>query len=192
MINLFDSANYPDKEPDSIIAGSRIGWTRADITSTYPTATYTLIYKFKLQSGDWDFEKITAGKVSSAHVVELSKNTTAGFKAGDYKWQAIVVRDSDSEAIVVDEGFASVSAQAGDIRSHNLTVLQAIRSTIEGTASHEQAEYSINGRTLKRRSIAELVELEQLYASRWENEKSATDKLNGRTTTSSVLIKMGA
>lgn len=192
MINLFDSANYPDTEPNSIIAGSRIGWTRSDITSTYPTATYTLIYRFKLQSGDWDFEKITADKVSSAHIVELSKSTTAGFKAGDYRWQAIVVRDSDSEEIVVDEGYATVAAQSGDIRSHNLTVLQAIRATIEGTASNEQAEYSINGRTLKRRSIAELVELEQLYAARWENEKAATDQANGRTTSSSVLIKMGA
>lgn len=192
MNNLFDSDNYPDTEPDSIIAGSRIDWTRSDITSTYPTATYTLTYKLKLQDSGWELETITASKVSSAHVVELSTSTTAGYKAGDYRWQAIIVRDSDSESIVLDEGFVSVKAQTGDIRSHNLIVLQAIRATIEGTATNEQAEYSINGRTLKRRSVEELVSLEQLYASRWASEQAAIDRENGRSSSGRVLIKMGA
>jgi len=192
MINLFDSANYPDTEPASIIAGSRIAWTRSDITATYPTDSYTLVYKFKPQESGWDIETITANKTGSAHVVELSKSATAGYKPGDYRWQAIIVRDSDSEEIVVDEGFSSVSVQSGDIRSHTLTVLQAIRATIEGTASNEQAEYSINGRTLKRRAIAELVELEQLYASRWATEKATLDRENGRSSSARVLIKMGA
>ena len=192
MNNLFDSSNYPNVEPDAIVAGTRAAWTRSDITSAYPTASYTLKYKFKLQDGEWDLETITASKVSSAHVIELSTSSTACYKPGDYRWQAIVVRDSDGEEVVVDEGFSVVKAQSGDIRSHNLTVLQAIRATIEGTASNEQAEYSINGRTLKRRTIAELTELEQLYASRWQTEKAQIDRENGRVSTGRVFVKMGA
>lgn len=192
MINQFDSDNYPDQEPDALIAGARWAWTRSDITETYPTASYTLKYLLTLQSSGGTQVTITAGKVSSAHVVEVGQSTTDGYGAGTYKWQAIIVRDSDSEEVVEDEGFLTVAAQTGDIRSHVLTVLQAIEATIEQTASKEQASYSIAGRSLSRRSPQELLELKREYQALWEQEKQKIDRQNGRVSKPRVLLQMEA
>lgn len=192
MQNLFDSDNYPNKEPSKLVAGERWAWTRSDITAVYPTASYTLMYLLILQSSAGTAINLTAGKTGSAHVVEVGQSTTNGYGAGDYKWQAIVVRDSDSEEVVVDEGYVSVSAQTGDVRSHVLITLQAIRATIEGTATKEQASYSIAGRSLSRRSVTELLELENVYLDRWEKEKQDLDRENGRSSNSRVLIQMEA
>ena len=44
MANLFDSTNYPEKEPETLIAGDRILWKRTDLGGDYPSATYSLSY----------------------------------------------------------------------------------------------------------------------------------------------------
>ena len=192
MKNLFDADNYPDSEPSSLSAGERWAWKRSDITAAYPAATYTLKYLLTLQTSTATQIEITAGKVSSEHVVEVSQTTTAEYVAGDYAWQAIIIRDSDSEELVIGEGYLNIVTQTGDGRSHTLIVLQAIRATIEGTASKDQQEYSISGRTLKRRSIPELIELEKYYSSRWKAEKAALDRENGRKTPNKTLVQMSA
>lgn len=192
MINQFDSDNYPDHEPDALMAGARWAWTRSDITNTYPTASYTLKYLLALQASAGTQITFNASKVSSAHVVEVGQSTTSSYVSGTYKWQAIVVRDSDSEEVVEDEGFLNVAAQTGDTRSHVLTVLQAIEATIEQTATKEQASYSIAGRSLSRRSPQELLELKREYQALWEQEKQKIDRENGRVSKPRVLIQMGA
>ena len=48
MSNAFDSANYPETEPATIIAGDRIAWKRTDLGGDYPPASYALSYKARL------------------------------------------------------------------------------------------------------------------------------------------------
>lgn len=192
MNNQFNSDNYPDRVPDALVSGARWAWTRSDITAAYPTASYTLKYLFNLQSSTTAQVVVTAGKIGSKHVVEVGQSTTGGYSAGSYIWQAVIVRDSDDEEVVVDEGFSIIAAQSGDVRNHTLIVLQAIRATIEGTASKEQASYSIAGRSLSRRSIQELTDLEERYSRRWASERQAIDRRNGRSGSPRVLIQMEA
>lgn len=192
MNNLFDSDNYPDQEPKTLVLGARWAWTRSDITEAYPPASYTLKYRFILQSGtDYDFT-ITASKTASAHVVEVAIATTAGHVAGDYIWQAVAVRDSDSEEVVVEEGLAEIKAKTGDIRTHTLKTLQAIRATIEGKASKDQMSVAVNGYSLSKYSFLELQQLERDYSIRWENEKRDLNRKNGRAGRAKVLTKLGA
>lgn len=196
MLNQFDSTTYPDAVPAELTAGARWAWTRSDITAAYPTASYTLKFRFSEMASPYTQQTVTAGKVSSAHVVTVAIADTAGaYPAGDYNWQAIVVRDSDDEQVLVDQGMVKILpdvATAGATASWVYRVLSAIRATIEGTASKEQSAYSIGGRSLSLRSVAELLELEKEFAKRWREEKNAIDRNAGRTSGSRVLVKMSA
>ena len=196
MENVFDSSNYPDAVPSSLTAGSRWAWTRSDITSVYPTASYTLKFRFSLLADPFTDYSVTASKVSSAHVVEVATSVTSGYAAGDYDWFAIIVRDSDSEEVTVDRGSVTIQpdmgAAPGDTRSWVLRVLTAIRATIEGTASKEQSGYSIGGRSLSLRTPGELLELEREFHKRLKQEQAEINRAAGRTAASRVLVKMGA
>lgn len=196
MNNLFDTDNYPDTEPASLVAGDWWAWTRSDITEAYPTASYTLKYRLTPLDGVADEITITAGKVSSAHVVEVSQATTTAYKSDEYGWKAIVVRDSDSEEVTVDQGYLTVhpelGATAGTHRSWVYETLAAVRATIKGTASEKQAAYSVGGRSLSLRTPQELMDMERDFSRRWDTEKAKIDRENGRSTGSRVLVKMSA
>lgn len=195
MNNLFDTANYPDGEPSDLVAGARWGWTRGDITAVYPTATYTLKYRFSLQSGLFGMHSVTAAKTGDVHIVDMDQADTAGFTSGEYQWQAYVVRDGDSEEVVVDSGLTTIVAEfsAGeDTRSYVAKVLDAIQATLLGTASKEQEEYTIAGRTIINRPITEIMELEREFKKRLKSEKDAIERKAGRSVNNRVLVKMSA
>ena len=191
MNNLFNSENYPTTEPAELVSGARWAWTRPDITSVYPTDTYTLKYKLANQDGTRSIE-FTAAKVSSAHVVEIPTATSAAYISGDYLWKALIVRDSDSEEVLIDEGYLVLKPQSGNVGSHVYKTLMAIRATIEGKASKDQLTYSINGRSLTRYSFNELNKLEAEYSRRFKREQDAIDQKNGRIGKNKVLTKLGA
>lgn len=194
MKNLFDSDNYPDSVPEELFVGNRWAWTASAITAVYPTALYTLEYRFCLQEASHSDFDITASKVSSAHVVEVGQATTAAYNEGLYWWQAVVIRDSDSEEVTVDQGFTNLNydlgTHAGDTRSQTYKTLTAIRATIAQTATKEQASYSVAGRSLSRRTPSELLELEREFARRWEDEKKDIARKNGRTVRNRTVVKL--
>ena len=190
MNNLFDSDNYPDEVPTELVVGTLWGWKRSDITAAYPTATYTLKFRIvQLDSPYTDYE-IEAGKVDAEHVV--NSTSTANYAKGDYRWYAIVTRDSDSVSVQVDEGLVTVRPAAGQDDDHTYRTLAAIRATIEGTATSAQRRVEIAGRVLENYGIAELLQLEATYAKRWRNLKAGLERKAGRTAKSSVLVKMEA
>lgn len=191
MQNLFDSANYPQREPDELVVGSLWAWTRPDITLAYPTASYTLKYRLSQQETPFASIDITASKDTDAHAVTHTE--ALGSPAGQYSWQAVVVRDSDSAEVVVDRGFLKVIAalSGGEASSWVFKVLTAIRATLQGTASKEQQEYQIGGRTIISRPIGDLLMLEKEFSKRWNREQADADRQRGRRGRR-VLVGMSA
>jgi hypothetical protein len=195
MQNLFDIANFPDGEPSELVAGSHWGWTRSDITAAYPTAEYTLKYRINLQSGLFSSWTIAAAKTGAVHVIDQAKAATSGFTAGDYQWQAVLVRDSDSAEVVVDTGMLVISAEftnGVDTRTFAVKALGAIQATLLGNASNAQQEFTISGKTVISRSYTEMLKLEEVFIKRVNAEKNAIERKAGRPVKSRVLIKMSA
>jgi hypothetical protein len=193
MDNLFESTNYPTSEPDTLTAGSLWAWTRPDITDAYPTSLYTLRYDLTGLDSPYPLIQLTADKVSSAHVIEAT--STESYTAMDYRWRAVVIRDADSAEVTVDEGLITVApayANTEDAASYTYRVLQKIRATIEGTATREEASYSIGGRSLAVRSPEELLALEAEFRKRWQREKDEINRKAGRSTGRRVLVGMRA
>jgi len=196
MSNQFDSSAYPDSVPASLNAGDRWAWKAADITGSYPVASYALYYRFNLLTEDGELHEFQAAETGGEFVVEVSSTDTKALRSGEYFWQAVIVRQSDSEEITVSSGYCvirpTLAQGATDTRSHTYKVLRAIQACIEGTADKDQQSYTIAGRSLSRRSISELLELESLYSSRWEKEKDALAIESGKSISRRVLVKMSA
>ncbi len=192
MKNQFDINNYPDSEPSELVAGSRWAWTRPDITEAYPTADYTLKYQFIELAEDGSEFTHNANKTDSKHVFELAIADTSGISKGDYILRAIIIRDSDSEEVVIDEHLLLVKTESDDARTHVYKVLMAVRALIEGKATTDQQTLTVNGRTLTRFTPEEWIKLENEYSKRWLREKQALDRKNGRSGSNKTLIQMSA
>lgn len=195
MQNQFDTDNYPTTEPGELVSGTRWAWKKPDITSVYPTALYSLRYRLSLQESAGTAFEFDALKTDGSHVVEIESFSTEEYTAGHYVWRSFIVRDSDASEVFISEGVIDVrpSLESGaDARSHTLRVLQAIRSTIEGTASEDQLRIEIAGRVIERRSVSELMDLEREYNKRWMREKREYDRKAGKTAPRRVLIGMRA
>lgn len=188
MKNLFNE--ILEQVPEKLTAGYQWAWKRADISSTYPTDTYSLKYVFTAMFASAT-HVFTTQKVNGVHIATVSSVDSA-IAAGDYRWQAVIIRDSDSVEVVADEGFIEVAEKEGATSNHVYKVLLAIRATIEGIATEEQQSYSIAGRSLSRYTHTELVMLEKDYSRRWEKEKNAVLKASGRTASTTVKIRMRA
>lgn len=189
MQNVFDRTMYPSREPSSVVAGGRWVWRKADLSQAYSADDYSLQYRFTSQADTGIAYTADAAIDAGVFVMEVPATLTQGFDAGVWLWEAIVTRTSDGATAVVDHGYLEVTSTAE--ASHTLKVLKAIRATIEGTATREEANYAIGGRSLVLRSLSELSELEAIYSRRWRQERAAADRKAGRPV-SRVLVGMRA
>lgn len=176
MSNLFDSANYPVTEPATLVAGDRWAWKRTDLGSDYPPASYALRYAARLESAGTEIA-INASESGNDYIVEVASATTATYAAGIYHWQAYIIRSADSERVQVGSGTFEVVADrdsaSTDPRSHVKKVLDAIEATIEGRASVDQMGYTVNGRSLQRTPIGDLLTLRDRYRADYLAEQRA-------------------
>lgn len=182
--NAFDRANYPTREPVRLTVGDRWMWKRDDLGVDYDPAGYTLQYRARLE-GDGTAEiEIDATGVSGDFIVEVASATTEAVQPGLYHWQASIVRNSDSERLTLATGRWEVAPDRddsqGDPRSWVKVCLDAVRATLQKTATKEQASLSVEGYSLARRSPGELMELERRLAIRHQSEVRKERRRQGR------------
>lgn len=191
MANAFDTV--PETEPSTIIAGDFTTWKRTDLGTDYPPASYSLSYKARLEGAGTTAVSITATTSGSDYLVALASATTAAYTAGVYHWQAYITRSSDGARITIDEGTFTVEANRStattDPRSHAKIVLDAIEATIEGRASQDQMGYTIQGRTLQRTPLADLLLLRDRYRAEVKREQDAERLANGLPSRRRILTR---
>lgn len=194
MDNLFNSDNYPDGVPAELVLGVDWAFKHSELSDAYPVGTHSAKLILNLLTAAGGTQEITATESGSNYIFQAADSDTLNFTAGDYAFQIEVTETASGDKRIAEEGFvtfvAAVSA-GGDQRSHTLKTLQAIQANIEGTATKEQQSYQVAGRMLSRRSITELLELEQEYSDRWEAEKAASDRKRGKKRRGRVQVKMG-
>lgn len=157
MANLFESTNAPSGEPQEIVAGDFLQWKRDDLTTDYPSDTYTLKYSARLHgSGSVEIE-ITAG---ADHLVQVSSSVSDTYTPGVYSWQAYIERDSDSERVVVRSGQWTVlpnrDQDSTEPRTDAEINLQKCLDVYAGRIGTDVDSYSISGRSLTKLKPEEL------------------------------------
>lgn len=194
MSNLFDSANYPTREPEEIIAGDRIAWKRSDLNTDYSNALYTLSYVLRLEGGGATSYTITATASGTDYLVEVASVTTAAYTAGRYQWQAYITRTSDSARVTLESGSLEIvpnrSASTADPRSHAKIVLDAVEAVLENRATKDQMSYSIAGRSLSRMPIADLLVFRDKYKAEYQRELDAERIRKGLGSKRRLLVRI--
>ena len=175
MSNIFDRVNYPTQEPDTLVVGDRWVWRRDDLVSDYPLDEYALEYRFTEDStGNTYAFTIAATEAESTYLVEIASAVTASLTAGDYQWAAFIIRSSDNQRVVIDQGrteiLPNLQNTTADLRSHAKKVLDAIEAVLENRASQDQMSYSIAGRSLSRMSIDDLMTFRNRYRAEYLRE----------------------
>ena len=175
MSNIFDRVNYPTQEPDTLVVGDSWVWRRDDLVSDYPLDEYDLEYRFTEDStGNTNAFTIAATEAESTYLVEIASAVTASLTAGDYQWAAFIIRSSDNQRVVIDQGrteiLPNLQNTTADLRSHAKKVLDAIEAVLENRASQDQMSYSIAGRSLSRMSIDDLMTFRNRYRAEYLRE----------------------
>lgn len=183
------TATVPGQVPDSLIAGDTWAWTR-DL-SDYPAGTWTLTYYFENKDGTFN---VVAAASGITHSVSIAATITSGYAAGRYRWRARATNGGN--AYTVENGFVDVifdPAAAGkrDVRSHARRVLEAIEATIEGRASNDQLAMTINGRSISRTPIAELLVARDKYKGEVASEESAARVAAGLGSKRRTFVRFG-
>lgn len=95
--------------------------------------------------------------------------------AGNYSY-TIYFTDADSVKTLLEKGMIEVERDPTsisvdeDLRTHPERVLAAIEAVIEQRASKDQESYTINGRSLNRTPIADLLKLRDKYKDEVKNQ----------------------
>ena len=159
--------------PAKIVAGDvvRFRVQYADFTPSDGTLLWQL-------HGSNSKAKIQGLPDGDAWILHIKPEETTFAAAGQYLWAMIGVDDvqNSQERRTLEQGRLEVEPDylaSGplDGRTHARKVLDSIRAVIEARATKDQASYTIGGRSLSRTPIKDLIELEQLYARRVQNEE---------------------
>jgi hypothetical protein len=193
MANLFDVANSPTQEPLQIVVGDFVQWRRTDLGADYPNDQYTANYVARINAGGTAEIQIAGTAHDSDFLFSVPSATSAAYVVGDYHWQLEVVRLSDSERIVLDRGnFATVpdlDATGADPRSHAQIMVNKIESILENRADSDVSNYSINGRSLVKLTIDDLLRWRDYYRSEVTMQKRKERARRGKPTGATIKAR---
>lgn len=193
MANLFDPAQSPTVEPETVVVGDFIQWRRVDLGSDYPNTAYTMTYVARITAGGSTEIQLTGTAYESDYLFTATSATSADFVPGFYHWQLEAVRNSDSNRIVIDRGFFTavpdLDVNGSDPRTHAEIMLAKIKSLLEGKADADVANYSIAGRSLTKLSFDELIKARDYYQEEYNKEVQKQRISKGQPTGSTVKVR---
>ena len=171
MANKF--TEIPEKEPITIYKGETVVWNRKDLTD-YPVGSYAMSWIARLESNGGTSFTATVTEVDDYYKFTLDNSATGGYTTGDYFWVLKVTQSSDSEELILETGKITVKdnyfGSTGDTRSHAKIMLDKIESILEGRADADVSSYSIQGRSLSKIGIAELLQWRDYYKAEYQKE----------------------
>ncbi len=180
----------PTAVPDTFTAGDTISWK---ITLTdYPADDgWVLKYRFINAAGKFD---ITATADGADHLVSVAAATSAGYAAGTYSYQAYVEKGTnrhtvDTGSAIVKPNLAAQSA-GYDNRSIARKTLEAIEAAMVAHGSKAwMQEYSIAGRTMKFRSVAEFMAFRSKMQQEVRAEEAAERIARGESAGNKLFVR---
>ncbi len=194
MANLFDPANAPEGEPETIVVGDFIQWKRSDLVQDYPVATHSAALIARITGGGANEIQINATESDpSYYLFTATSATSSSFSPGHYHWQLEITQTSSGNRIVVATGMFQIlpdlDVNNSDPRSHADIMLAKIQTILEGRADSDVSSYSIQGRSLAKMSISDLLSWRDYYRREVLKEKRDSNIRNGRQTSSTVKVR---
>ena len=196
MANLFDVTQAPTTEPEVISPGDFLQWKRTDLGADYPNSAYTASYVARITGGGNTEITVTGTASGSDYLFTVSSATSNSFVVGLYHWQLEIVRNSDSNRIIVDRGYftcvADLDVNGSDPRTHAEIMINKIESILSGKADSDVASYTINGRSLNKRSFNDLLDARDYYKREFQKEVLAERIRKKQATGATVQVRFGS
>ena len=193
MANLFDAANAPTTEPLEIVVGDFIQWKRTDLGADYPNDQYTATYVARITGGGASEITLTGTAFGNDYLFTVDSATSADFVAGYYHWQLEIVRNSDSERLVLERGtfeaIVDLDVNNVDPRTHAEIMVDKIEAVLQNRADADVANYSIQGRSLVKLSIDDLLRWRDYYRNELAMEKRKERVRRGKSTGATIKAR---
>lgn len=193
MANLFDESNAPEGEPLKVVVGDFIQWKKTALAESYPPASYSAEYVARIASGQSGEIKVAATERTSYYLFTVSSSTSAAFEVGYYHWQLEVTQTSTGNRIVVERGefeaIADLDNNGADPRSHADIMVDKIESLLEGRADKDVSSYSIQGRSISKMSIPDLLQWRDYYRKEVVRERRDNAIALGKPTKTTMKVR---
>ncbi|NQU47026.1 MAG: hypothetical protein HQ519_00120 [Planctomycetes bacterium] len=186
------AATIATQEPASVVAGDTVKWTKL-LDDYRPEDGWTLTYEIVSPTADLG-SFAAADNGDGSHLVSIAAATTAAWSAGAATWGAYAAKAGeryqvDKGRLVIEADLASASTHDG--RSHARKTLEAIEAVIAKRATKDQMGHSIEGRSLARTPIPDLLVLRKTYLAEVDAEERKADRDNGKTGRNKVYSQFG-
>jgi hypothetical protein len=176
--------------PDKIRAGDTIKWrvdaTTDNLGNSITSADYTLKYYFRNKARPQG-HTATGTTFGTGWELSVSATDSAAFEVGDWFWQAVATKGSESFTIGTGriEVLAGLSYSSNpgiiDDRTQAEKDLAAVQKAIRDIANGNAVKsYSVAGRNLTRYEMADLIALESKLKFEVQRERRAALIANGK------------
>jgi hypothetical protein len=162
MADPFDTTTAPITEPPSILIGVFTAWRR-DLG--YDPVTMTVKYRLTPATGGTVREITGTSSDGEIWTFTIPSATSALWAAGQYRWDMLVTRISDSEFTIVQTGMFDLFLTTDDRRTHAEVMVKKIESLLSGRADSDVESYSIKNRSITKMSVNELRDWREYYLS---------------------------
>jgi hypothetical protein len=193
MANLFDESNAPEGEPLKIVVGDFLQWKKTSLAETYPPASYSAEYVARVASGQSGEIKLAAIERTGYYLFQATSAVSAAFEVGYYHWQLEVTQTSSGNRIVVERGefeaVADLDNNGADPRSNAEIMLAKIESLLIGRADKDVSSYSIQGRSISKMTISDLLLWRDYYRKEVLKERRDNAIELGRPTKTTMKVR---
>ena len=161
--------------PKSFFQGDTVEWEDS-IAADYPASSWTLTYTFINIAGKIE---IVAQANGDDYIVNLPASLTATYIPGDYTWVGKVADTATGTKVyTVLAGSTTIYRDIDELNSYDTRpwyeiALENVEAVIANRATMDQESYSIQGRSLARTPLADLINLRKYL----QNEVSKDEDL---------------
>jgi hypothetical protein len=183
------AAPTPTTEPAQLIAGDSAKWLKS-LPDYLPADGWLLTYTLVNAASKVVF---TASAQDEAHLVNVAPAVSAEWAPGVYAWRASVSKSGESYTVASGTMVVAPSfgADTVDARSFARKALANIEAYLENPQNLTSASYSINGRTLTRFAIPELLKMRDKFIFEVLREDAADRAARGLPDRRRVMVRFG-
>jgi len=162
---------------NELYQGDSLDWDESE--SDYPASSSWVIHYVLVNASS----RITFNSSADGddHNFTIATTTTAAWKDGEYTYTRYAT--DGTERVTLNRGTVEIKKDfttASDQRSNAKKTLEAIEAVIEDRATKDQESYTIQGRSLSRMNIKDLIWFRDYYASKVQKEKGLKNKIRVR------------
>ena len=164
-----------DTVPAALVAGDSFSFDAPAAYAMHPPPDWSLRFSLRPDAGGAPITEI-AIDTGGTYRLRIAPTATAGLARGRHVWALVAVGDANADRKTLATGALFVSPDplaAGDARSDAARILDAITARIEGRVTKDADSYSIEGRSITRTPIADLLRLRNIYAKTVARERGA-------------------